>query len=317
MRPPARWPVAAGLLAGCAADLALGDPPRLHPVAGLGWCADRLEAGCYRPTRRAGALYTVVLASGATGLAWAVDRAVLHQPAARVGLTAVLTWAALGGRSLHDHARRVAADLDGGDLPAARRRLPALVARDPAGLDGKAVARAAVESVAENTSDAVVGPLLWGGLAGPAGIVLHRTANTLDAMVGYRDRRYRRFGWAAARLDDTLNHLPARATAGLAGLLAPTVGGTAGQSRATVRRDAPGHPSGNAGRVEAAFAGVLGVRLGGGVNRYGEVVEARPPLGEGPPPVPGDIGRAVALSRAVGWAALAAGAALALLWGGR
>lgn len=317
MSRPARWPVAAGLLAGYAADLAVGDPHRLHPVAGLGWCAGRLEARWYRPTRRAGVLFTGVLAGGATGLAWVADRAVLRRPVARAGLTALLAWAALGGRSLHRHARRVAADLDDGDLPAARGRLPALVARDPSRLDAKAVARAAVESVAENTSDAVVGPLLWGGLAGPAGIVLHRTANTLDAMVGYRDRRYRRFGWAAARLDDTVNHLPARMTAGLAGLLAPTVGGSAGRALATVRRDAPGHPSVNAGRAEAAFAGALGVRLAGGANRYGEVVESRPALGAGPPPAVADIGRAVGLSRAVGWTALAVGAALALLWGGR
>jgi adenosylcobinamide-phosphate synthase len=163
-----------------------------------------------------------------------------------------------------------------------------------------------VESVAENTSDAVVGALFWGAVAGPGGAVAYRAANTLDAMVGRRDDRYREFGWAAARLDDALNWLPARLTAVLTALCS----GRPRAAWAIVRRDGARHPSPNAGRAEAAFAGALGVQLGGPLS-YDGATELRPELGDGPPPAAQDVRRAVRLSRRVGAAALAACALIA------
>lgn len=310
-----RWPLPAGLAAGYAADALAGDPARLHPVAGFGRIAQRAEDRRYAPTRRAGVAHALRLVGGTTAAVWVADRATARLPRLRLALTALVVWASLGGRSLAREARAVRAALERGDLAAARRRMPALVGRDPSALDAAGLARATVESVAENAADAVVAPLLWGGLAGPPGVALQRAANTLDAMVGYRDDRYRRFGWAAARLDDAVNRPAARLTAALAAALAPTVGGSPAAAAAAVRRDAGGHPSRNAGAVEAAFAGALGVRLGGGTNRYGENTEHRPALGDGRPPQPADIDRALRLARAVGRAALAVGVVLGLLRG--
>ena len=170
--------------------------------------------------------------------------------------------------------------------------------RDPSGLDAAAIARAVVESVAENTTDAVVAPALWTLAAGPAGAFVHRAGDTLDSMVGYRDATYGRFGTPAARLDDALAWVPARATAALVALARPA---RAADVLRTVRADAGRHPSPNAGVAEAAFAGALGLRLGGGENRYGDVVERRPPLGAGRDPGPADVDAAVALSRDVTW----------------
>jgi adenosylcobinamide-phosphate synthase len=176
------------------------------------------------------------------------------------------------------------------------------------------MARAVVESVAENTSDAVVAPLLWGAVAGIPGLVAYRAVNTLDAMVGYRSARYLRFGWAAARTDDVANWIPARVTAALTAACAPLVTRTSPVSVLNVvRRDGARHPSPNAGRCEAAFAAALGVRLGG-TNVYGGVTETRPDLGDGRAPEPEDIRRAVLLSRAVTVSATAL-AVLAVLAG--
>jgi adenosylcobinamide-phosphate synthase len=152
--------------------------------------------------------------------------------------------------------------------------------------------------VAENTADAVLAPLLWFALGGAPAAAAYRAANTLDAMVGHRSERYLRFGWAAARLDDLLNWPVARAGAVLAAALAPLVGGSSRRAWRTVRRDGRSHPSPNAGRMEAAFAGALDLLLGG-VNRYGDRVERRPTLGAGTAPTPADVRRALWLARAV------------------
>jgi adenosylcobinamide-phosphate synthase len=302
----------AGLVAGVVADWVVGDPRRGHPAAGFGAVAAALERRWWRPSRSAGVAYVMVLAGGA-GVAVAVaDRALERPPVARMLLRGVVTWSALGGRSLAEAARRLAGAVRDGDLEVARRLAPTLVGRDPGGLDGPELCRAALESVAENTADAVVGPLLWGALAGPAGVAGYRAANTLDAMVGHHSVRYERFGWAAARLDDLLTWPAARLGAGLACVLAPLVGGEAGRAWRTLRRDGGAHPSPNAGRMEAAFAGALGVRLGG-VNRYGDRVERRPTLGDGTAPAPDDVDRAVRLSLLIGSAA----AVLAVLVGRR
>jgi adenosylcobinamide-phosphate synthase len=294
--------VGVGLLAGAVADRVAGDPRRGHPVAAFGSVAAALERRAWRPTRSAGAAHVLVLVGGTTAAAAWADRRLRRRPAARASLVALVAWTALGGRSLALAGRGLAQAVRAGDLDRARRLAPTLVGRDPTGLDAAELCRAAVESVAENTADAVVGPLLWGALAGPAGVAAYRAANTLDAMIGHHDARYERFGWAAARLDDLLTWPAARVGAALACLLAPAADGDARRAWRTLRRDGAAHPSPNAGRMEAAFAGALGVGLGGR-NRYGDRVEQRPRLGEGPPPGPGDVDRAVRLSLLVGAAA--------------
>ncbi|HEY0360226.1 MAG TPA: CobD/CbiB family cobalamin biosynthesis protein, partial [Mycobacteriales bacterium] len=165
------------------------------------------------------------------------------------------------------------------------------------------LARATVESVAENTSDAVVAPLVWGALGGVPGLLGYRAVNTLDAMVGHRSPRYRRFGWASARLDDAVNLVPARFTAALTVAAAPIVGGSRRESWRVWRRDGRAHPSPNSGHCEASAAGALGVRLGGR-NVYAGRTEDRPGLGDGPTPSIVDVGRAARLSRAVAAGAL-------------
>jgi adenosylcobinamide-phosphate synthase len=292
--------VSGGALAvGYGADLVLGDPRRHHPVAGFGQLATALESPLYAPSRRNGALYTAILV-GLAALAGELGARLCRRLGAGEGpALAAVCWVALGGRSLVREAERVAGHLDRGELEAARAALPALVGRDPAGLDEGGICRATVESVAENTGDAVLAPLFWGALAGPAGIAAYRGANTLDAMVGNRSERYLRFGWAAARLDDGLNLAPARLGAGLTALCAPLVGGSPAAAWAAVRRDAGAHPSPNAGQLEAAFAGALGLRLGGPLA-YGGRVENRPPLGDGRPAERADVHRAARLSLAVG-----------------
>jgi adenosylcobinamide-phosphate synthase len=231
----------------------------------------------------------------------------------RAALTAACLAVTLGGRTLRRTALRMADLLDAGDLEAARTLAPALVARRADGLGADELARATVESLAENTADAVAGPLVWTAVAGAPGAVAYRAANTLDAMVGYRDERYRAFGWAAARLDDALNWPVARLTAAATVVAAPLAGADARAAASAWRRDGHRHPSPNGGQVEAAFAGALGVRLGG-ANRYGDAIEHRPHLGDGRQSDTAAIRRAARLSACVGWLLAAA---LALVAGRR
>ena len=300
---------ALGLVAGVWLDRSLGDPHRLHPVAGFGQVAERVEQRWYADDEVAGAAYVVALVGGAAVTTWSVHRVL--PPAGRVVLTGLVTAVALGGTSLRRAALRMAELLREGDLHAARDQLGWLCGRDPSGLDAQGLARATVESVAENTSDAVVGTLVWGAAFGPTGVVVHRAVNTLDAMVGYRSARYLRFGRPAARLDDLVNLVPARLAALLTVALAPSVGGRPRDAWRVWRRDAAGHPSPNAGPVEAAAAGALGLTLGGDLNRYGDHQDRRPAMGDGPSPTVTDIDRAVALSSAVGLATLVLASALA------
>lgn len=280
---------APGLLLGYAADRLLGDPARLHPVAGFGQVAEASERVLHADSRWRGAAHLTILFGGTLALGAGVRRV----PAA----TAVATWVVLGGRSLEREATAVHDLLAAGDLPEARRRLTHLVGRDTSSLSPSEVARAVVESVAENTSDAVVAPLVWGAALGVPGLLGYRAVNTLDAMVGHRSPRYARFGWASARLDDLLNLPAARLSALLVLVASPA---TARDAWRAWRRDAAAHPSPNAGVVEAAFAGALGLRLGGTNSYPGAGVEHRAVLGDGRPPEPADIARAVALARRVG-----------------
>jgi adenosylcobinamide-phosphate synthase len=295
-----------------AADAALGDPRRGHPVAGFGAAAAALERRWYADSRARGGGYVAVLLGAATALGIGVERLGHRYPVLGLLGTAAAGWTVLGGASLAGHGDRLAAELVTGDLAAARARLPCLCGRDPALLDAADIARAGTESMAENTSDAVVAPLLWGAVAGVPGLLGYRAVNTLDAMIGYRSPRYRRFGWAAARLDDLANLVPARVSALLVAALAPAVGGSPAAAVRAWRRDGARHPSPNAGPVEAAVAGALGVTLGGR-TAYRHGVEQRPRLGTGPAPGPDELRRAARLSRVVGLAAavLAAGLAVA------
>nr|WP_218883848.1 adenosylcobinamide-phosphate synthase CbiB [Allobranchiibius huperziae] len=297
-------PIAAGLLVGYAADLAFGDPRRGHPVAGFGNAAAALEQRTYAPHRSRGVLHEAVLVGGVVVLGGAAARV---RP--QVPVVALATWTVLGGRSLLREAAAMHDLLARDDLAGARVRIRHLVGRDSSQLSPAELARACIESVAENGADAVVSPLFWGAIAGVPGLIGYRAVNTLDAMIGHRSVRYREFGWAAARLDDVANWVPARLTV-LSIALATGSPAAARRVLHVVRRDAPAHPSPNAGPVEAAFAAALGRRLGGR-NTYRGVTDDRGTLGDGPDVDVEDIDAAARLHHRT------AAIALALVVGGR
>jgi adenosylcobinamide-phosphate synthase len=295
-----RHPRVVGVLAGYLADLVLADPRAGHPVAAFGATAAALERVSYRDTRIGGAAHVGVLVGAVSVLGAGVARHARRRgPLWSLAATAVATWIALGGTSLARTGMAMGDLLSrGDDVEGARRLLPSLCGRDPARLDAAGLTRAAVESVAENTSDAHVAPLLWATVGGVPAVLGYRAVNTLDSMVGHRSPHYARFGWAAARLDDAANYVAARVTAALVVVCAPVVGGSPSGAARAWRRDAALHPSPNAGVVEAAFAGALGVRLGG-PTAYQYELQIRPALGEGVPPSVADLRRAVQLSRTV------------------
>jgi adenosylcobinamide-phosphate synthase len=301
---------AAGLLAGGLLDAVLGDPRRGHPVAIFGAAASRAETLLWSDSRGRGAAMVAACVAPVALAGLGAQRVTRGRPALTLAATALASWTVLGGASLGGSALTLGRALAAGELAAARRTLPTLCGRDPDQLDAAGLARAAVESVAENTSDAVVAPLFWGAVAGLPGLLGYRAVNTLDAMIGQRSPRYQRFGWAAARLDDAANLIPARVTGLLTVALAPTVGGSSRRALRTLFRDGRRHPSPNAGQCEAAFAGALGVRLGGR-NSYQGRAEQRGLLGDGAAPAAADISRAVRLSRLVSAAALGLAAIVA------
>jgi adenosylcobinamide-phosphate synthase len=285
-------PTAAAI--GVLADRWLGEPATVvHPVAWFGRAMTAVERRTWRDHRVAGVIHAAIGVGGA----WMVGVG-LRRALGPTAATALATAVAVAGRMLDTEAMAVADLLATSDLAAARSRLRALVGRDASELDGGGVARAVVESVAENTTDAVVAPALWAAVGGAPAVLAHRAVNTLDAMVGHRSARYERFGWAAARVDDLANAVPAVVGAVLLAVRHPTHWRAIGRA---VVVDAGRHPSPNAGIIEAAFAGALGVTLGG-ANRYADAVEDRGLLGAGPAPVTADIARAVRLRRWVGLA---------------
>ncbi|SIS09092.1 cobalamin biosynthesis protein [Williamsia sterculiae] len=290
-----------GLVAGYLADRVVGDPRRGHPVAGMGTAAAALERRLYRDSRPTGSLFTACCVAPVWAVGMAADRC------APLSATAVSTWIALGGSSLCDVGDDLATRLERGDVDGARTLIPSLCGRDPRALDETGLVRAAIESIAENTSDATVAPLFWAALGGAPAVLAYRMVNTLDAMVGHHSARYERFGWAAARTDDAANLLPARLTGLLTVLLAPD---RAGALRAW-RADAARHPSPNAGVAEATCAGALGIRLGG-TTVYPHRVEERPVLGDGQVPTVLDLRAAIALSRRVQTASVLVGVGLAV-----
>jgi len=300
-----RVPVALGAALGVLLDARFGEVPiEPHPVAAFGSTMQAYERRSYDGTRAGGVTHAAVGVGLGIGAGALLGR--------RVGATTAATFVAVAGRGLGDAALLVGEALAVGDLDRARHAVQSLVGRDPWALGQADIVRAVVESVAENTVDAVVAPACWAALAGAPGALGYRAVNTLDAMVGHRSARYAEYGWASARLDDGANWVPARLTAALVVAVRPAA---AASVLRAVRHDAPDHPSPNSGVAEAAFAAALGLRLGG-ESRYGDRVELRPTLGDGRPPEPADIARAVALSADVGLAVAglltAAGTALAL-----
>ncbi len=265
-------------------DRLVGEPPLgPHPVAVFGRAMVAVEERLWADRRSAGVTHAAV------GLGLGIAAGLV------VRSTAAATYLAVAGRALDDAAAAVEDALRAGDLDEARRLVPALVGRDPSGLDTGEVARATIESLAENTVDAVVAPALWGAVAGAPGALGYRAVNTLDAMVGHRTERHQLYGWASARLDDGANWVPARVAAALVVVVRPRA---ALAVVMTVHRDGPGHPSPNGGVIEAAFAAALDLRLGG-PSRYRGRHERRPDLGTGRPPTPGDIAGARRLARHV------------------
>ncbi|TDT44416.1 adenosylcobinamide-phosphate synthase [Halospina denitrificans] len=278
-------------LAALVLDRLVGEPRRCHPLVGLGWCVDQLETRFNRNGKggiTAGALAVVILLLPFLGVSFLLS---LLPAIPWVIVSTVVLWLCIGHRSLAEHGMAVYRPLVSGDLTGARERVGMMVSRDPRALDETGIATATTESLLENGADAVFASLFWFLVAGLPGLILHRVANTLDAMWGYRSQRFNRFGRVAARLDDALNWIPARLTAlGYA---------LAGRTRLALRcwkTQAPEWESPNAGPVMAAGAGALGVQLGGGAP-YHEGWRERPVLGSGKSATAETIPEAVALIR--------------------
>ena len=298
---------AGAMVLALAIDAVLGWPERLfrvigHPVTWLGALIHFLDATWNRDSdapalRRAiGALVALAVIAGPVALAWIVQ-AQLGAGWSCVLLAGALAWPFVALRSLHDHVAAVTRPLQSGDIKAARVAVSRIVGRDPSHLDEAGIVRASIESLAENASDGIVAPVFWGSIFGLPGIVGYKAINTLDSMIGHRTPRHEAFGWAAARIDDAANFIPARLTGILFALVSV-------ERRATVRcmiRDGSRHRSINAGWVEAAMAGALGVRLSGPRIYHGEIADepwlnapARDPLAD-------DIARALAIFRRAMW----------------
>ncbi|MDD4928954.1 MAG: adenosylcobinamide-phosphate synthase CbiB [Gallionella sp.] len=273
------------LLAAVLLDRLLGEPHRFHPLAGFGRMTKFIEKRCYRASYLSGVLSVCIM------LIPLVFLANLLQQIKVYGLlfSVIGLYFAIAPRSLAEHAWRVAAAFSDNDLSSARMAVGMMVSRDTSQLDEEGISRATVESVLENGNDAIFAALFWFAVAGLPGVVLYRLSNTLDAMWGYRNERYNKFGWAAARLDDALNYLPARLTA-----LSYSLLGHTREALQCWRQQAPAWDSPNAGPVMAAGAGALHVVLGGAAIYHGKI-EQRPMLGCGRPPCRADIARAVRL----------------------
>ncbi len=254
-----------------------------HPVRAIGAVITlgerNLRSGVERRDLRNGiilALATIALSAVCVWIVIAVASRVAESLGAAVAI--LVAWTTLALRGLDDAAHQIERALESGDEARARIALPALVGRDSATLDRAGMIRATVESVAENTSDGVIAPLFFLFIGGPVAAIAYKAVNTLDSMIGYRDRRYLFFGRAAARIDDVANYLPARLTAFCLIGAAQFVTGRASRAWAVCCADARKHSSPNAGFPEAAVAGALGLKLGGDAI-YDGVIERRPSLG--------------------------------------
>ena len=269
-----------------AVDALLGWPAPLfarigHPVTWLGRLITTVDIAWNRPSdppafrRAAGVAGALVVIAVSAALGW-VLQSVLALGWIQFVLVGILAWPLVALRSLDDHVAAVASPLQAGDIAGAREAVSRIVGRDPATLDEAGIARAAIESLAENASDGIVAPVFWGALFGLPGIFGYKAINTLDSMIGHRSERHEAFGWAAARIDDVANFIPARLTGFLFVLLAPR----RAEALSCMMRDARRHRSPNAGWPEAAMAGALGVRLSGPRIYHGSITN-EPWLNEG------------------------------------
>lgn len=288
------WTIITVIVLAVLLDQWLGEPRRWHPLVGFGAFANRIESALNSGDESARYAKGVVAWLGVVGfpvlLAFALQIFFAKLPWLFTVLgEALVVYFAIGRRSLIDHARAVAHALTANDLNQARQVVSMIVTRDTRELDESGVSKAAVETVLENGSDAIFASLFWFAVAGLPGVVLHRAANTLDAMWGYRNTRFNEFGCAAARIDDVLNLIPARLTA-----LAYAVSGQWANALRSWRVQASSWSSPNAGPVMAAGAGALGLQLGGAAIYHG-ATEGRPLLGFGRSAEAADIQRALAL----------------------
>lgn len=270
------WPVpdfALAMLLALIIDAAIGWPDAVfnrigHPVTWLGKLVEKLEKRLNHATNRRlkGTVAALAAIGAASGLA-ALLAAMLPDGYVGILIMAVLAWPLIAVRSMHEHVKAVSVPLKRGDIPESRRALSMIVGRDPSQLDEAGIARAGMESLAENTSDGVVAPVFWGVLFGLPGIAAYKAINTLDSMIGHRNERYEAFGWASAKIDDVVNFVPARLT----GLLYVLVSGRPARAMRVMTSDARQHRSPNAGWPEAALAGALDVKLSGPRIYNGEV----------------------------------------------
>lgn len=272
------------ILSAVVLDLALGDPRWLpHPVRGIGWLAVQCESIARRvfSNVRLAGIVAVLAVCGITGAAaWtAIHLAACVHPLVGDVVAILVIYTSIAARDLARHSTTVFEALSRGNLADARVRVAAIVGRDTARLDEPEIVRAAVESVAESTVDGVTAPLFFAIVAGPLGAIVYRAINTLDSMFGHRDQRYREFGWAAARLDDLANYVPARLTAPLVCMAAMLLGQRPAGAVRILARDGRNHDSPNSGLTEAAMAGALGVQLGGTNHYDGQPLE-KPTLGD-------------------------------------
>jgi adenosylcobinamide-phosphate synthase len=294
---------AGAMVVAMAIDAVLGWPERLfrtvgHPVTWLGRLIDLLDRAWNRSSdppafrRAAGIVATLLVMAVPTFLAWTIQ-AQLGAGWGRMFVIGILAWPLVALRALHDHVAAVAHPLQSGDIKAARMAVSRIVGRDPLTLDDAGIARASVESLAENASDGVVAPVFWGAIFGLPGIVGYKVINTLDSMIGHRTPRHEAFGWAAARIDDVANFIPARLT----GVLFVLLCSERGVAMRRMIYDGPRHRSVNAGWPEAAMAGALGVRLSGPRIYHGEVANEPWLNASARDPGAGDIGHALKLFR--------------------
>ena len=288
-------------------DRLIGWPNQLyrrlsHPVVGIGALISTADQMLNRDNwppavRRVAGVFCLLVILASLYLVCKLIVSSIPSSWASIGLTAVLAWPFLAAKSLSDHVQAVAVPLQAGDLPAARQAVSMIVGRNSEQLDRTAIARAAVESLAENTSDGVTAPLFWGVLFGLPGLVVYKAINTADSMIGYRTRKHQAFGWAAARLDDLVNLIPARLT----GLMYVLLARAPVHALTVMFKDAPCHRSPNAGWPESAVASALGIRLSG-PRLYEGVASSDPWLNEaGRDPEPQDITAALQLYSRLLW----------------
>jgi adenosylcobinamide-phosphate synthase len=260
---------AAILLLALALDALIGWPGALyrrtgHPVTWLGKLITHMDKSLNRtewhpPTRRLMGILTAAFIILICIVSGQIIQNAVGQGLLGFLISVLLMWPLLAARSLYTHVKDVAQPLELMDLRSAREAVSMIVGRDPKQLDTAGVGRAAIESLAENASDGVVAPIFWGLVFGLPGILAYKAINTMDSMIGYKTPRHSDFGWAAARIDDVANWIPARFT----GLIIALMSGTPNTALLTMKRDASKHRSPNAGWPESAMAAALGVRLSG------------------------------------------------------